>query len=87
MVALVDLLDDAHMEAGEDLQPLPLRDDDHKTYIGTSLKPDDRKMVNTTLFDNTDLFAWTTADIPGVSPDIITHRLSIYKEARPRTKK
>jgi len=35
----------------------------------------------------TDLFAWTVADIPEVSPDIITHRLSIYKEARPMTQK
>ena len=37
MVALVDIdprLDDARMEAGEDLQPLPLSDDGHKTYIG-----------------------------------------------------
>ena len=31
------------------------------------------------------MFAWTTADMPGVSPDIITHRLSIYKEGRPIT--
>jgi len=86
MVALVDLdprLDDACMEAGEDLQPLPLCNDDHKTYIKTSLNPDDRKLVSTTLFDNTDLFSWTTADVPGVSPDIITHRLSVYKEAIP----
>jgi len=37
--------------------------------------------------DNVDLFAWTVADIPGVNPDIITHRLSIYKEARLVTEK
>jgi len=35
------------------------------------------------LFDNADLFAWTTADMARVSLDIITHRLSIYKEAKP----
>jgi len=75
------------METSEDLQPLPLRDDDHKTYIETSLKLDDCKLVSTTLFDNTDLFAWITADMPGVSPDVITHFLSIYKEARPITQK
>jgi len=34
------------------------------------------------LIDNADLFAWTAADMPGVSPDVITHRLSIYKEVK-----
>jgi len=85
MVALIDLdprLDETRIEPGDDLRPLPLRDDDHKTHIGTSLKPDDRWMVSQTLIDNNDLFAWTTADMHGVSPDIVTHRLSIYKEAR-----
>jgi len=75
------------MEAGKDLQPLPLNDDEHKTYIGLSLNPDDRRLVSRTLMDNTDLFPWTTTDIPGVSANIITHRLSIYKEARPVTQK
>jgi len=60
MVVLVDLeprLNDVHMEADEDLQPLPLYDDEHKTYIGTSLKSDNRRSINTTLIDNADLFA------------------------------
>jgi len=86
MVALVDLdprLDEARIEPSKDLRPLPLWEDDHKTYIGTSLKPDDSKLISQTLIDNTDLFTWTTAHIPGVSSDIITHSLSIYKEAIP----
>jgi len=48
LVALVDLdprLDDPQMEVGEDLQPIFLRDDDRKTYMGTSLKSDDREMI------------------------------------------
>jgi len=43
MVALVDLdprLDDAQMDAGKDLEPLPLNDGEHKTYISLSLNPD-----------------------------------------------
>jgi len=86
MVSLVDLnprLDEARIEPGEDLRPLPLRDDDHKTHIGMFLKPDDNKLVSQTLIDNYDLFAWTTTDMPRVSPENITHCLSIYKEARP----
>ena len=80
MVALFDLdprLDEACIEPGEDLHPLPLRDDEHKTHIGTSLKPDDNKLVSQTLIDNTDLFVWTIVDMSGVSPDIITHCLSV----------
>jgi len=33
------------------------------------------------------MFAWMPADMPGVSPDVITHRLSIFKEARPISQK
>jgi len=52
LIALVDLdprLDDPRMEAVEDLQPIFLYDNDHKTYMGTSLKLDDREMVGKTL--------------------------------------
>jgi len=75
------------MEAGEDLQLVFLHDKDHKTYMGTSLKPDDREAIGKTLTKNADLFAWTAADMPGVKSDVITHRLSVYKEARPIAQK
>jgi len=90
MIALVDLdprMDDPRMEAGEDLHPFPLRDDRHTTHIGTSLKPDDRMAIGTTLVKNVDMFAWTAADMPSVDPQVITHRLSLYKEARPIAQK
>ena len=90
MIALVDLdprMDDPRMEAGEDLHQFPLCDDRHVTHIGTSLKPDDRMAIGTTLVKNADLFAWTAADMPGVDPQVITHRLSLYKEARPIAQK
>ncbi|XP_068461695.1 uncharacterized protein [Phaseolus vulgaris] len=90
LVALVDLdprLDDPRMEAGEDLQPIFFRDKDRKTHMGTSLKLDDREAIGKTLTKNADLFAWTAADMSGVKPDVITHRLSVYKEARPIAQK
>jgi len=80
-------MDDPRMEAGEDLHPFPLRDDRHATHIGTSLKSDDRVAIGTTLVKNADLFAWTTANMPAVDPKVITHRLSLYKEARPVAQK
>jgi len=86
MVTLVDLdpwLDEACMEPSKDLRHVPLRDDEHKTHIGTSLKPDDNILVSETLIDNADLFSMTVVDMLGVSLNIIiTHRLSIYKEVR-----
>ena len=90
LVALFDLdprLDDPRMEAGEYLQPIFLCDKDRKTHMGTCLKPNDRETIGKTLTKNTDLFAWTAADMPGVKSDVITHRLSIYKEARPIAQK
>jgi len=75
------------MEPGEDLQPIFLRDKDRKTHMGTSLKPDDREAIGKTLTKNAELFAWTVADMPGVKSDVITHRLSVYKEARPIAQK
>jgi len=50
--------------------------------MGTSLKQDDREANCKTLIKNVDLFAWTAADMPGVKSDVITHRLSVYKEAK-----
>jgi len=60
MVALADLdprLDEACIEPGEDLCPLPLHDEEHVTHMGTSLKPEDIKLISQTLIDNVDLFA------------------------------
>jgi len=51
--------------------------------MGTSLKQDDREAIGKALMKNADLFAWTAANMPEVKPDVITHRLSVYKEARP----
>jgi len=50
--------------------------------MGTSLTSADSTMVSQTLIENADIFAWTTSDMSGVSLNIITHRLLVYKEAR-----
>jgi len=90
MVALADLdprMNDAHIELGEGLRLVPLQDDKHSTYIGMSLMTIDGVMVSQGLIQNSDLFAWTASDMSGVSPEIITHLLSVYKEVRPITQK
>jgi len=44
-------------------------------------------MVHQALMKYVYLFAWTTSDMSGVSLDIFTHKLSVYKEVRPVTQK
>jgi len=45
------------------------------------------EIMHATLKKNVDLFAWTSSDMSGVSPDIITYKLSVFKEARPISQK
>ena len=40
------------------------------------------EIMHAALKKNMDMFAWTPADMSWVSPNVITHRLSIFKEAR-----
>jgi len=49
--------------------------------LGTRLQPEQRDILTPTLINNTDLFAWSVADLPGVDPHVASHKLSIYKEA------
>jgi len=75
------------LEAKDELRQAKLDGEDRYTSIGTAMAAADVDFVHQTLKRNVDLFAWTTADVPGVHPDIITHRLSVYKEARPVAQK
>ncbi|CAL8997656.1 unnamed protein product, partial [Prunus brigantina] len=51
--------------------------------IGTQLTPTLRQQLVAFLTQNLDLFAWSHEDMCGISPDIITHRLSIDPQYRP----
>jgi len=42
----------------------------------------DAELIHQTLKKNMELFAWSAADVPGVNPEVITHQLSVYKDAR-----
>jgi len=50
--------------------------------LGTSLQHEQREILIPTLISNTDLFAWSAADLPGVDPQVASHKLSIDKDAR-----
>ncbi|XP_025684741.1 uncharacterized protein [Arachis hypogaea] len=57
------------------------------TYIGQALKGQQRSELIKLLQDNADLFAWTPADMPGISPDIICHKLATNRTSRPIAQK
>ncbi|XP_072064426.1 uncharacterized protein [Arachis hypogaea] len=72
----------------EDLIKVTLTDDHTKfTFIGASLEKGAKEKLITFLRQNTDLFAWTSGDMPGISPSVITHRLAVNPTARPVSQK
>jgi len=85
IVALVDLdprATEDRLEATEELRRVPLLDEEHNIAVGTAMAAAEAEIMHAALKKNMNMFAWTPADMSGVSPDVITHRLSIFKEAR-----
>lgn len=48
------------------------------TMVGRELQEGEVKRLRSLLVENKDLFAWTTSDMPGIHPDVISHKLSIF---------
>ena len=72
---------DVCLKPVEETSPLELPNS-HSINLGTSLNSDERAIVTPILVSNTDLFAWSAADLPRVDPLVAFHKLSFYKEAR-----
>ncbi|KAM2543211.1 hypothetical protein TB2_022558 [Malus domestica] len=51
--------------------------------IGTTLSPPIPLALISFLQENTEVFAWSYEDMPGISSDIIYHRLSINLKTKP----
>ncbi|KAM2039994.1 hypothetical protein ACFX1T_013385 [Malus domestica] len=56
---------------------------DRMVKIGTTLSPPIWLALISFLQENTEVFAWSYEDMPGISPDIICHRLSIEHTTKP----
>ncbi|XP_019429591.1 PREDICTED: uncharacterized protein LOC109337139, partial [Lupinus angustifolius] len=52
-------------------------------YLGSSLPPNRRSRLETSLKAKRDLFAWSVADIPGIDPSFACHRLTTKPGAKP----
>ena len=51
--------------------------------IGGSLTKEQEEQLTKVLANNIDLFAWTIKDVPGIDPNFISHRLTLYERVRP----
>ena len=71
-------------EPSEELEPVPLDDNpEHLAYIGSKLAEDLRSLLTHFLRQNKDIFAWKQADMGGIDPVIITHRLNVSPSFKP----
>ena len=64
-------------EPSEELEPVSLDDDpENLAYIGSKLAGDLKSLLTQFLRQNRDVFAWKQADMGGIDPTVITHRLN-----------
>ena len=71
-------------EPSEELEPVQLDNDpEHLAYIGSQLAEDIKGSLTQFLRQNKDVFAWKQADMGGIDPTIITHRLNISPSFKP----
>ena len=65
-------------EPSEELELVSLDDDpEHLAYIGSKLAEDLKSLLTHFLRQNKDVFAWKQANMGGIDPTIITHRLNV----------
>ena len=53
------------------------------TRIGTMLSPEMRKRLVQFLKENLNIFAWSHEDMPGISPEVIQHKLNVNPKRKP----
>ena len=71
-------------EPSEKLEPVPLDDNPkHLAYIGSKLAEDLRSPLTHFLKQNKDIFTWKQANMGGIDPAIITHRLNVSPSFKP----
>ena len=71
-------------EPSEELEPIQLDDDpEHLAYIGSQLAEDLKDPLTQFLRQNKDVVAWKQADMGGIDPTVITHRLNVSPSFKP----
>ncbi|XP_016652308.1 PREDICTED: uncharacterized protein LOC107881855 [Prunus mume] len=87
-----ELIDDPREEnpapmaqPAEELETVILNEEfpDRWVKIGTNLDPDLRRQFIDFLRQQAEVFAWSYDDMPGISPNVISHKLSISTAHKP----
>ena len=73
----------------EELDEVKIHPDfpDHKVQIGSRLDPEMRAKLIEFLSHNYDCFAWSHADMTGIDPEVIVHKLQVDPDYPPRKQK
>ncbi|GKV02804.1 hypothetical protein SLEP1_g15195 [Rubroshorea leprosula] len=90
-VEIVDnrLEDETRAAPVEDVEEVLIddRDPSRKMQIGTRLNPEERAKLIAFLRANNDVFAWTSADMPGIPNSVSQHKLSTNPLKKPMAQK
>ncbi|CAO2820349.1 unnamed protein product [Amaranthus hypochondriacus] len=67
-----------------ELEEIPLVEGTEKTIqIGKTLSAEVKAELSKLMKENADMFAWTAADMPGIDPATITHKLNVVEGSKP----
>lgn len=68
----------------EDLVPMPLSSENPEkvTFVGALLQEPLKGRLVKFLQENNNVFSWTIADMPGIDPELITHKLNINPDRK-----
>ena len=72
-------------EPTETLENIPLDENNPERYnrVGADLEEKNKKDLVQFLKKNIDVFAWSYEDMPGIDPNVITHRLNVCPSFKP----
>ncbi|KAK8705215.1 hypothetical protein V6N13_048821 [Hibiscus sabdariffa] len=85
LLRLTEIEEKQIMPHQEDVEILNLgtSEDRKEVKIGTTLSEENKKDLVALLQEFRDVFAWTYQDMPGLSTDIVVHKLPIKPECKP----
>ncbi|GKV20257.1 hypothetical protein SLEP1_g30411 [Rubroshorea leprosula] len=88
-MGIATLRDETRAAPVEDVEEVHIddRDPSRKMQIGTKLNPEERAELIAFLWANKDVFAWTSANMPGIPTSVSQHKLSTNPLKKPVAQK
>ena len=73
----------------EELTEIRLDKDDGERFflVGSQLGESEKGELNSFLLQNKDVFAWTPYEMPGIDPEVMSHRLNVDPKSKPVVQK